>query len=102
MYSRFANISELLELGTDSITIPPGSTAELLLLFTFNESDSMYVVTQSEEFLQTKHIISIPFTQLNRYKFLIKFYGQEYSHSEEETFRLEGQSWNDDIGLIKT
>jgi hypothetical protein len=56
--------------GRWSITILPSSTDKLLLLFTFDESDSIYLVaTPSEESLYLSTPVSIPFTNLNQYKF---------------------------------
>ncbi|MGC1932313.1 MAG: hypothetical protein WA667_25355 [Candidatus Nitrosopolaris sp.] len=94
-------IGDLFTVGTSYIVIPPRVVSELFLFFTFSESDSMYLVTHtSEDCLTTENLISIPFSELNQHTFLIKFYGEEYSRSEAEMFRLEAKCWND-VNLVK-
>jgi hypothetical protein len=72
-----------------------------LFLFTFSESDSVYMVTPtSEQGLTKGNMISISFHELNRYRFFIIFHSDQYGDLEGEMFRLEATSWND-IRLTK-
>jgi len=86
--------------GMTTPTILRGSTNELMLAFTFSESDILYLI--SSPTAESK-IISIPFDELNQYQFLLTFYSSEYEDTQGKLFRLEATSWDSvQLNLVKS
>jgi hypothetical protein len=84
-------IGPLTGMGSPTPTILRGSTNELLFAFTFSESDILYLISGPTAQYET---ISIPFNELNRYQFLIRFYSSEYEDTQGKLIQLEAPSWD--------
>jgi hypothetical protein len=87
-----AYIGKLFEIAARSITITKDNSAKIFFICTFNISNSAYMIPYAA--ITEDDIISIPLDELNRYKFLISFYSNQYTNSEGEMFRLAGNSWD--------
>ncbi|MGH9982444.1 MAG: hypothetical protein ACRD8W_00625 [Nitrososphaeraceae archaeon] len=72
-------------------TIMKGSTSEIMLAFTFRESELLYIISRPVDF---SDVISIPFDELGKYQFLIQFHSTEYDDNEGKLFQLEATSWD--------
>jgi hypothetical protein len=97
----FLYIGQLFKVGINSVVIPKKSDSEILLLFTFNESQSANIITPTlRQMLTEDTVVSIPFNDLNDCSFLISFYADQDINSEGARFRLEVETWND-INLIQ-
>ena len=74
-------------------TILTNRSADMLLVFTMNESFSVHIVSESA--VGMDYLISIPFNKLEEYQFLILFYSEEYKDKQGKNFKLKANSWND-------
>jgi hypothetical protein len=84
-------IGPLTGMGSPTPTILRGSTNELMFVFTFSESDDIYLI--SGPTAETE-IISIPFNELGHHQFLIRFYSSEYEDTQGKLLRLEATAWD--------
>jgi hypothetical protein len=90
-------IGPLVGMGLPAPTILRGSTNELMFVFTFNESDKLYLITGPTAQYET---IPIPFDELGQHQFLLRFYSSEYEDTQGKLVRLEATSW-DNVKLIQ-
>jgi hypothetical protein len=74
-------------------TILTNKSAEILLVFTLNESLSVHIVSKSA--VGMDYLISIPFDKLEEWQFLILFHSEEYKDTQGKIFKLKASSWND-------
>jgi hypothetical protein len=74
-------------------TILSNNSAEILLIFTLNESLSVHFVSESAVSLD--YLISIPFNKLEEHQFLLLFHSKEYKDTQGKNFKLKANSWND-------
>lgn len=83
------------ELTRDHVrpTILSGKSAEILLVFTFSESSSIHIISESA--VSMDYLISIPFNELEKHQFLLRFYSVEYKDTQGKNFKLKANSWND-------
>jgi hypothetical protein len=88
----FSYIGSLYSSGTESVTIPEDGRNEVFFLFTFSESNSIFIISlTSRQMLgeQDMTLITIPFVELDRITFLIRFYSDQNTDSYEKMFRLD-------------
>lgn len=99
----FSYIGSLYISGTESVIIPQDGRNEVLFSFTFSESNSIFIISLTSSYMlgeQDMTLITIPFVDLNRIKFLIRFYNGQNTDSYEKMFRLDARSWNE-INLVE-